>query len=406
MSELKYWLWLTLKKGLSNHKITLLLDCFGTPEKVFYASSEAVEAVPGLLPRERKLVQDKDMQKVYRVIAVCKKKNIKILTFDSPYYPKLLASVYDPPYVLYARCRERIDLNEHATIALVGTRKSTNYGNSAARALGKSLAENGMTVISGMAEGIDAHAAAGALSAGGKTVAVLGCGVDICYPPENKKLMEKIIERGLVLSEYPPGSPPVSKHFPIRNRIISGLSLGTVVVEAPKRSGALITARLAGEQNREVFSVPGDITRKKSVGSNLLLQEGAKAVLAAEDVLGEFRDLYGELLEKNRAAIGGSADEMTDILVEKPKKKAKKQKTAKADSSAQKTPAASPAPVIPADLDENEKAVLSFLSQEAKHIDTLAEQGMPLQILTATLTLLEMKGLVRAHSGKRYTINL
>lgn len=404
MSELKYWLWLTLKKGLSNRKITFLLDHFGTPEKVFYASGEALGALSELLPRERKLIQDKDMQKVYRVVAICKKKNIKILTFDSPYYPKTLASVYDPPYVLYARYRERIDLNEHATIAVVGTRKSTSYGNSAARALGKTLTENGMTVVSGMAEGIDTHAALGALSAGGKTVAVLGCGVDVCYPPENKKLMDKIIDRGLVLSEYPPGSPPSSKHFPVRNRIISGLSLGTIVVEAPKRSGALITARIAGEQNREVFSVPGDITRKKSVGSNLLLQEGAKPVLSAEDVLCEFRDVYGDLLEKNRTVPGGSFAELSDLVTEEPEKKAQKPKKKQAAPPMQPVPAASPA--IPENLDETEKAILSLLSREMKHIDELAEQGFSLQALTATLTMLEMKGLIRAHPGKHYTINL
>ena len=391
MSELKYWLWLSLKKELSVRTVTTLLDHFGTPEKVFYADSDMLLSISDLKPRERKAVLDKDLQKVYRVIEICKKKNIKILTFDSPYYPQLLASIYDPPYVLYARCRERIDLNDHATIAVVGTRKSTKYGNAVTNVLAKALAEGGMTVVSGMAEGIDACAAEGVLSAGGKTVAVLGCGVDICYPPGNKKLMKKIIDQGIVLSEFPPGTPPKSKNFPIRNRIISGLSLGTVVTEAPKRSGALITARLAGEQNREVFTVPADITRKKSMGSNALLQEGANPVLCAEDVLCEFHEQYGDLLEKHRRtpSAGFTQEEMFGEVEEAPMPVPKKKEP--------------PAHIA---LDDTERAVLKLLSDQPKHIDELAGQGMPLSKLTSALTMLEMKGLVRALPGKQYILQL
>jgi len=378
LSELKYWLWLTLKKELSIRKITVLLDHFGTPEKVFYATAEILASVPGLTKVERKAAEDKNLQRVYRVIEVCKKKNIKILAFDSPYYPKLLASIYDPPYVLYARCRERIDLNTHATLAVVGTRRASSYGKTTATSLASALAESGMTVVSGMASGIDACAAEGALSAGGKTVAVLGCGVDICYPPSNKKLMQKIIDSGLVLSEYPPGTPPFPGNFPKRNRIISGLSLGTVVVEAPVRSGALITARNAGEQNREVFVVPADITRAKSRGSNGLLQEGAKPVLDFKDILCEFEDRYSEELKQNRPIL--------QIVEPAPAK-------------------GQPMPVtIP--LDDAERKVMSLLSDEPKHIDQLAHQGLSLAEVNATLTLLEMKGLVRQLPGKQYILTL
>lgn len=388
MSELKYWLWLTLLRGVPNSTITTLLDHFGTPEKVFYADSDALSSVSGLKPAECKAVLNKDLQKVYRVIEVCKKKNIKILTFDSEYYPRLLASIYDPPYVLYARCRERIDLNEHVTIAVVGTRRATPYGRDAARVLSQALTESGMTVISGMADGIDSSAAEGALAAGGKTIAVLGSGVDICYPISNRKLMKKIIDNGIVLSEFPPGTPPFKRNFPIRNRIISGLSLGTVVVEAPEKSGSLITARLAGEQNREVFTVPADITRKASVGSNALLQEGAKPVLSAEDVLCEFHDRYGELMEKNRTSLVFVAKGEEKVAIEK-KETVTKPKT------------------IPANiqLDETEQAVLKLLSDKPTHIDALAEQGIELPKLTSALTMLEMKGLVRALPGKQYILS-
>lgn len=389
MSELKYWLWLTLLRGVPNRTITTLLDHFGTPEKVFYADSDALSSVSGLTLAESKAVLNKDLQKVYRVIDVCKKKNIKILTFDSEYYPRLLASIYDPPYVLYARCRERIDLNDYATIAVVGTRRATTYGRDATGVLAQALTENGMMVISGMADGIDSCAAEGALAASGKTIAVLGSGVDICYPISNRKLMKKIIDNGIVLSEFPPGTPPYKRNFPIRNRIISGLSLGTVVVEAPEKSGSLITAKMAGEQNREVFTVPADITRKASVGSNALLQEGAKPVLSAEDVLCEFRDQYGELMAKFRSSLVFAAKSEAKTEIEKKETN----KTAK---------------TLPSNiqLDETERVILSFLSDKPTHIDVLAEQGIELPKLTSALTMLEMKGLVRALPGKHYIIQL
>lgn len=391
MSELKYWLWLTLKKELSIRTTTTLLDSFGTPEKIFEADQEALLSVYGLTTKERKAVLEKDLQKAYRVIGVCKKKNIKILTFDNPRYPKTLASIYDPPYVLYVRCREKIDLNDYVTLAIVGTRRASEYGKMTTRALAKALAENGMLIVSGMAEGIDACAAENALSAGGKTIAVLGCGVDICYPPSNRRLMKKIIDNGMVISEFPPGSPPVPWNFPKRNRIISGLSLGTVVTEAPKRSGSLITARLAGEQNREVFTVPADITRKKSQGSNALLQDGAKPVLCCEDVLCEFRERYEDLLLKHQRLPAGGTMQTGDIeAVSEPVTLKTKKKVDVPDNIT---------------LSDVEKTVLKLLSDNPVHIDQLAEQGVPVSELTSALIMLEMKGLVRALPGKQYILS-
>lgn len=382
MTEIRYWLWLTLKKGLSCRKITLLLEHFKTPKDIYCAEEAALLKIPGLEPKERKAVADKSLQKAEEVIGVCKKRNIKILTFDSPYYPRLLSTIYDPPYVLYARYRERIDLNEHATISVVGTRAASTYGKNAAVSLSKALAEQGMTVVSGMASGIDSAAANGALLGGGKTIAVLGCGVDRCYPAHNRKLMEKIIAQGMVLSEFPPGTPPYSSNFPVRNRIITGLSLGTIVVEAPKTSGALISAGMAAEQNREVFAVPGDITRNLSKGSNALLQDGAKPVLEAEDILCEFRELYGELMEKNLPKGLNRADE----------------------ASLEKNKATIMAKHIL--LSESEKKVMKILSDKPTHIDRLAEQGIPPAELSAALTTLELKGMVKALPGKQYQLSL
>ncbi len=231
MTDVRYWLWLTLKKEITGPVITLLLSHFKTPQKIYDAKD--FSHIPELRPAERKALLDKNMARVGKVSDICRKKGIKVLAFDNPCYPKLLAKIYDPPYVLYARFREKIDLNFHVPLAVVGTRHATPYGKDVAFSLAKELAQKGVTIISGMAAGIDSAAASGALSGGGKTVAILGCGVDRCYPAYNRKLMEKIIDSGMVLSEFPPGTPPYRQNFPTRNRIISGLSLGALVVEAP-----------------------------------------------------------------------------------------------------------------------------------------------------------------------------
>ncbi len=373
MTELRYWLWLTLKRGITSRKITLLLEYFKSPKDIFSADEAAFRKIPGLTVKDVKILSDKSLKKTEDVIGICKKKNIKILTFDSPYYPKLLKMIYDPPYVLYARYRERIDLNEHVTVSVVGTRTGTNYGKGVAEAFSKKMAEEGITIVSGMAAGVDSAAARGALAGGGKTVAVLGCGADRCYPAFNRQLMESIIAQGMVLSEYPPGTPPYPTNFPARNRIITGLSLGTVVVEAPKASGSLISASLAAEQNREVFAVPGDITRVHSKGSNALLQDGVKPVLRAEDIIEEFREGFGALMEINKPG----------CQVEEPEEAWQSE-----------------------DLTETEQKIIKLLSQGAKHIDSLAEEGLDPAELSVALLGLELRGLVKSLPGKQFELSI
>ena len=373
MTELRYWLWLTLKKGITSRKITLLLEHFKTPKDIFSASEETLRKVPGLTGKDVRILSDKTLKKTESVIGICKSKNIKILTFDSPFYPRLLKMIYDPPYVLYARYRERIDLNEHVTVSVVGTRTSTPYGKGVAEAFSKKMAGEGITVVSGMAAGVDSAAARGALAGGGKTVAVLGCGVDKCYPAFNRQLMESIINQGMVLSEYPPGTPPYPTNFPARNRIITGLSLGTLIAEAPKASGALISATLAAEQNREVFAVPADITRVQSKGSNALLQDGVKPVLTPEDIICEFREGFGALMDINKP--GCQAEE--------------------AEPEWQS-----------GDLTETEQKILKLLSDGAKHIDSLVEEGFDPAELSAELLGLELRGLIKSLPGKQYELSI
>ena len=398
MSELQYWLWLTLKKGLKNQKITALLEYFGKPEAVYIADKETLSQVSGLTRAELSSLCDKSMDKVSKVIAVCKKKGIKILTFDSPYYPQLLTKIYDPPYVLYARYRERIDLNEHMTISVVGTRKCSPYGAKMSGIIARDLAKEGVTVVSGMAEGIDGAANKGALTGGGVTVAVLGCGVDMCYPAMHKQLMEDIINHGMVLSEYPPGTPAYPGNFKIRNRIITGLSYGTVIVEAPVRSGAVNSANWTIEQNRELFVVPGDATRGTAKGSNKMLVDGAKPVLSAEDVLFEYKERFAEYLEHNRPAECDWPEDIDTEDIETDKINEEQEAVLEEKEEPKR-------PQVSLDgLNENERAVVMLLTEEPRHIDQLAELGISVGVLSATLTMLELKGYIKALPGKFYCL--
>lgn len=400
MSEMQYWLWLTLKKGIASRKITALLEHFGTPEEIFCASEAAFSEVSGLSRADVHALCDRDLTAAERIMADCRRKGIKILTFDSPYYPRLLARIYDPPYVLYARYRERIDLNEHMTLAIVGTRQCSSYGAQMAESVARNLAKEGVTVVSGMAKGIDGAANAGALRGGGKTVAVLGCGVDVCYPPEHKELMQAIIDNGMVLSEYPPGTLPLSSHFKPRNRIITGLSNGTVIVEAPARSGAINSASWTAEQGREIFIVPGDATRYTAQGSNKLMLEGAKPVLNAEDILCEFREGFRDILEKNRP-VGERTVELPTAAPEPVRKAREKRPKRALPKPLEKLVVRRKKPL---DLSRSEKSVLKLLSEQPIHIDQLAGQGLTTGEIAAALTLLELKGLVTALPGKQYCL--
>lgn len=289
-----------------------------------------------------------------------------------------------------------MDLNEELAIAMVGTRKMTPYGRKTAFTIGAELAEAGVTVVSGMARGIDGAALSGALSVGGKPIAVLGCGVDVVYPPEHKDLMMRIAQSGMILSEYPPGSPPLGGHFPVRNRIISGLCAGTVVVESPEDGGSLITASLALEQGRDVFAVPGDITRPHSDGTNDLIRQGAHLVSSALDIISEYQDEYINIFEK-----------AVNTEQSKPKIKAH---TPPAAIDVTTTPALT-RPVISNEvyqaLPAEEQRIMDCLSITPTHVDTLAEKtALSAQELNAALTLLEMKGLITQLAGRHFVLNL
>lgn len=305
--SLEDWLVLSFLPGIGCTTAALLVSIFGSPGQVLLARPAELLAVESVGRKLTDSLTDPVLiraarQKAEAAIAEAAASDYGILCLDDSLYPAGLLNIPDAPVILY--CRGRLECLEKPAIALVGSRASTTYGKRVSFELARELARNGVCVVSGMAMGIDGEAHAGALAGGGLTVGVLGCGLDVVYPPQNAKLFEEVASQGLLLSEYPPGTAPDGFRFPERNRIISGIALGTVVVEASLKSGSLITAKLALEQGRDVFAVPGRIDSPKSRGAHLLLQEGAKLVTCVDDILEEL-DLAG-VLDLN--SVGTSSD--------------------------------------------------------------------------------------------------
>ena len=284
--ELYYWIALRLIAGIGNVTCKNLLARFGFPEQVFHAGSEALGQVEGMGPQTVEAIrQFRHSDAIDREIERIEAAGVQVLTIASPGYPENLRNIYDPPPFLYVR--GGMAPQDRNAVAIVGSRSSSDYGRRAAQDISRELAAAGITVVSGLARGIDSAAHAAALAVQGRTLAVLGCGVDTVYPPENKKLYDRIAENGAIVSEYSLGTKPNAYNFPARNRIISGLALGVLVVEAGMKSGSLITARMALEQGRDEFAVPGSIYSFKTKGTHSLLRTGAKLVEGAADILEE-----------------------------------------------------------------------------------------------------------------------
>ena len=386
MSVLNHWVWLAELKGLSNQTRLALLRHFGTPEDVFYADAGEILLTEGITREQAALLENHDLTGADMILADCQRLGLRLLTIQDAEYPGRLANIYDPPVLLYVKGRLPA-FDDEAAVAVVGTRDCTPYGVACADKLGYGLSSGGAVVVSGLAKGIDAAASRGALRAGGVTGGVVGNGLDVHYPYESRYLYEDIAAAGALLSEYPPGTEPAGNHFPARNRIISGLSLATLVVEAPERSGALITAETALEQGRDVFAVPGPIDAPASVGCNRLIRDGAGLVSDAWDILREYAGRFPEKLKQDEAR------EQPAVLGYQARQKAE------------------PKPVPPS-LDLNKSSLtddqLNLLramsDEEPALVDDLIEQtGIPTRRVLSALTLLEMEQLVTQHSGKRYT---
>lgn len=360
MSARKYWLGFSLVKGIGPVRLRALRQYFGDLEIAWKAAEPDLLAA-GLDRRSLvNLIQVRQAINLDKVLRDIDGLSATVLTLDDPDYPSLLHELPDAPPVLYVR-GTLVEADQWA-VAFVGTRRATVYGRDMTRQLVTSLVDAGITIVSGLALGIDAAAHQSALDAGGRTIAVLGCGIDTVYPPEHHTLAEAIVDSGALITEYPPGTPPEAKNFPVRNRLISGLALGVVVVEAPGNSGALLTADHAVEQGRDVFAVPGNVTSRSSIGTNRLIQNGAKLVISADDILDE--------LNLTRSTV-----ETHTQLRE----------------------------IVPSD--PTEAALARCLSDEPLHIDDLCQlSGLPITQVSSVLALMELKGMVRRLEGMQYTL--
>lgn len=358
MSDLRYWVGFNIVRGIGPVRLRALLDYFGDLERAWLAPAEELHragldrrSLENLLEARATLDLEREVQRIADAGA-------RVRTWESPDYPRLLREIPDPPPVLYIK--GTLTEEDAWAIAVVGTRRATAYGREVTRRLVTTLARSGITIVSGLARGIDAEAHRAALDAGGRTIAVLGCGIDHVYPPEHRRLAAEIVAHGALVSDYPIGTPPEGVNFPPRNRIISGLSLGVLITEAGRGSGALITADFAAEQGRDVFAVPGSILMRGSAGTNALIQNGAKVVLDAADILEELNlTMVSEQVEARQ--------------------------------------------VLPAD--ETEAVLLAHLSEEPLHVDDLQRQvGLPIAQVTSTLALMELKGMVRQAGGMKYVV--
>lgn len=419
MNDLVYWIWLSLRCGVGSELGSYLLAHFKTPRAVFEADESALLAIEGLHKNIAEALLDRDLAHSRKILTYCERMNVGIMTLESDIYPKRLRAIHAKPIVLYYRGRVP-DIDDNVLIACVGTRKCSKSGAENAYRLGYDLAEAGAIAVSGMALGIDAAAQTGALDAGGHTIAVLGCGIDRAYPPENKALMERIAEKGTVLTEFAPGTDPNAQNFPIRNRIISGLSQGTVVVEADMKSGSLITARDAQRQGRDIFAYPGNANDTLSTGTNALIQNGAKLVTSALDVLDEYELLYPHrifterlIVAGRRAKVDAAASAIHDaVFTERYKrKKVPKTKMTEEDIVAS-APKKQKKTVDTSGLSETEALVVSVMdgAMSAEEIAgaVSAKMGMGITVgeLLGVLTMLEVGGYIEALPGGSFALIL
>ena len=396
MSSLKYWVWLSSLRGVGAVTAAALLRRFGTPENVFLASAEDYKEVDGLKASDISQLLRKDIESAGKTIAMCAEIGCRVITLQDAIYPDRLRNIYDSPIILYVK-GELPMIDDEPAVAIVGTRDCTPYGLKAAENISFQLARRGLLVVTGLARGVDSAAARGALRGGGRVVGVIGSGLDVVYPPENKALFGDVVKNGAIVSEYPPGAAAKPFHFPARNRILSGISLGVAVVEAPKKSGALITAARALEQGRDVFALPGNVDAKSCEGSNLLLREGAIPIMSGEDIAVEYAELFPDKINpENQKQAAPHDRKSTGLFV-------KTQYTNANDSpDIGKIEIDNASEVEYIDLDEvlseltgDEKAVAQTIGRNSMHVDDIiVNSGLPApQVLTA-LTMLEIKGSV------------
>lgn len=396
---LQYWIWFSQLAKLTNGQKWQLLRHFRDPEEIYLSNEESFEGMDGVTEAMKKALEDKELFQAEQILEACRSKGIRLLTVADREYPSRLRNTFDPPMVLYF-CGKLPDWETVPVVGIVGTRKATPYGCRTAKRYGYQIAACGALVVSGAADGIDAMAMQGVLDSGNPVVGILGCGVDIVYPKKNQQLFEKVLERGCLISEYPPRSPAVAWHFPQRNRIISGMSNALLVVEAPEESGAMITARYAMEQGRDIYAVPGNVDSPYCAGSNALLREGAAPALSGWDVVKEYAsDFPGKITkaEPPREENLVAQQPLIPKLSRGESSAADKKSIDKIDNSTYSV-VNKPAPA----LNQEEQEVLARIQKEPKSVDALIEElPLPSGTVRAILTRLVIKGLLVNHPGGR-----
>ncbi len=408
MSSLKYWLWLATRRGLANLSTLELLEHFGTPEAAHFADAGEYDLIPGITALGKASLMDKSMDEPNRILSECERLGQRVLTIHDAAYPERLRNIYDPPAVLYLQGRD-ISFDDEVAVALIGSRGPSAYGIAQAQRLGHDLAYQGAVVVSGLARGLDSEALRGALRGGGTVCGVLGGGLDVIYPKENRFLYQDVAASGLLISEYPPGTETASHHFPARNRVISGLSLGVVVVEGAQGSGTRITARDALDQGRDVFAVPGPVDAPMSYMPNELIRRGeAMLVTSASDILEEYADLYPGKVR----LIPGLAPQTPPVAPgtrPRPVRPAPEPEEDRAEAEADSPEEAQEGqPVIhwrkltPA-LTDDQRDVLLAVRDKPLVLDEIIERAqIPARRCTSAVTMLQLAGFLEEEAGKRF----
>ena len=430
--EQLFSVWFSLCTGVANTEFPRVLSQFGSAYAVFRAEESEIEALD-ISERFKSALQNKSLDQAYGIVDFCKQNGVGILAYTDKAYPSTLRALHAPPSLLYYKGKLP-DFERQLFISTVGTRSMSEYGKEMAYRIAYELASTGTVVVSGMALGVDAACAVGALAAKGTTVAVLGCGIDVCYPKQHTRLMRAIEQNGLILTEYPPSTPPRGYHFPVRNRIISGLGAGTLIVEANLTSGAMITAREAILQGKDIYAIPGNVGDDNTSGTNQLIRDGAAVVLSARDILENYAFLYRDSVDMARllraqersdpdpaafARYGVGlpvtttpAKSVSEVRREQKIETPATPKKSKADAKpAQEAPEAPKAQV----REDDSAAVLAQFSQRQRDMfaqipldkavsaDWLVRCGFATHEVMTALTMFEIKGLISALPGGLYT---
>ncbi|NLA76973.1 MAG: DNA-protecting protein DprA, partial [Clostridiales bacterium] len=401
----EYWIWLQRALG-AGARTDEILGFFGNPYDMYEAGSGEWRASGIITPSQYAKLKKHSPSQCYDIKKHCAEHSYDIVTYDSEFYPPRLRDISSAPLVLYV-WGDRQTLTSQVMVSVVGTRQASRYAIEVTQKLSRQLSEAGAVIVSGAALGVDSEAHAGAMLAKGKTIALLGCGLSVDYLKENAPLRRAIARNGAVVSEFFPDTPANRSTFPIRNRLISGISLGTLVIEAGEKSGSLITANFALEQGRDVFAVPGDVISSSYTGANKLIRDGAKPVFSAMDIMAEYAFTYPEIIDLSRTNIPISAIEYTEYR----RAAVKPSRTSKPEPDMQRgVPEPLPEKIaavkkseLPAELSPEAKKVYSVFSGEAVHVDDIKRlSGLPLPQVLAALTELEMYALIALESGKNY----